>query len=119
MTRKEYLRHLTNVKIDAKKVDEVASAYGTELPEVICKIVSDAKETIFFDDEYRILSLDEIVEAENDLHVEFKEKGILPLVDCGENDFIVFHFNDGFWSTFNINDETVFRKRDCFEELME
>lgn len=119
MTRKEYLRHLTSVKIDVKRVNKVASEYGTELPEIIGKIVSDAKETIFFDDEYRVLSLDEIVEAENDLHVKFKEKGILPLVDCGENDFIVFHFNDDFWSKFNINDETVFQKRDRLEELME
>ncbi len=47
----------------------------------------------------------------NDLHVSFKDKEIIPLIDCGENDFIVYHFMDKIWSKFNIIDETVLRRR--------
>lgn len=51
------------------------------------------------------------------MHIAFKDKGIIPLVDCGENDFIVYHFKAKIWSKFNIIDETVFQKK-RFEELL-
>ncbi len=118
MTKKEYLQRLAAIKVNSKKVKKVETSYGTELPEIIRKIVTSADETIFFDDGFRILSLDEICDAEKDLHVNFKEKGIIPLADCGENDFIVYHFEDEIWSKFNIIDETVFKKKSGFEELL-
>lgn len=118
MTGKEYLSSLESVKPDTKKVDKIISLYANNLPEIVLKIVSDSQEPVFLDDDSRVLSYDEIVDAENDLHVGFKEKGILPLVDCGENDFIVYHFADKTWSKFNITDETVFRKKNSLEELL-
>ncbi len=111
MTGKEYLRSLAGVKSDKKKTDKVESIYTVDLPEIILKIVSNAKEPIFLDDDSRVLSYDEIVDAEKDLHVAFKEKRMIPLVDCGENDFIVYHFEDRIWSKFDIIDETVFMKK--------
>ena len=54
----------------------------------------------------------------NDLHVSFRDKEIIPLIDCGENDFIVYHFMDKIWSKFNIIDETVFKKKNSLEELL-
>ena len=41
----------------------------------------------------------------------------IPLIDCGENDFIVYHFVDKIWSKFNIIDETVFKKNSLKELL--
>ncbi len=118
MTKGEYIKTLASVKVDAEIVAKIENVYGATLPDVVKKIVSNAAETIFFDDDYRILSLGEIEDAENDLHVDFKAKGIIPLVDCGENDFIVYHFNDDIWSKFNIIDETVFKKQGSLDELL-
>lgn len=118
MTGKEFLNNLVNVKTDEEKIRGVVSAFSADLPDVITKLISNAGEPVFLDDGSRILSYDEIVDAENDLHVAFKEIGILPLVDCGENDFIVYHFIDKSWSKFNIVDETVFKKGSTFEELL-
>lgn len=118
MTGKEYLSNLAGVQLDRNKTDKVASVYTRDLPGIILKIVSNAKEPVFLDDGSRILSYDEIVDAEKDLHIAWKEKGMLPLVDCGENDFIVYHFGDRVWSKFNIVDETVFKKKSSIEELI-
>lgn len=118
MTKKEYIEKLSEMKIDAAKVDKLEKLYGATFPESVRKIISNNDDTVFFDDDYRILSLSEIEAAEKELHVEFRAKNILPLIDCGENDFIVYHYNDDIWSKFNIIDEVVFKKKDAIEELL-
>lgn len=118
MNKIEYLERVQDCEIDVKKVEKIQEVYKTELPDDLKRIISTSEETIFLDEEGRILSFSEIVDAETDLHVDFKNKGIIPIVDCGENDFIVYHFNDDFWSRFNIIDETVFKKKDSLVEVL-
>lgn len=118
MDKKEYLKEVESASINEKRVEKIEKLYNADLPETLKKIVSTAKETIFFDDGTRILSYDEIVDAEEDLHVAFKEKGIIPIADCGENDFIVYHFHDTIWSKFNIVDESVFKKKKNISDLL-
>lgn len=117
MNGNEYLKSLTGVEVSKNVSEMIASVYADNLPEVVLKIASNAKETLFLADDNRILSFDEIINAEQDLHIDFKDKGIIPLIDCGENDFIVYHFEDNFWSKYNIVDETVFKKVDKLEEI--
>lgn len=118
MEKKDYLAESIDYKIDKKKIDAIQKLYKAELPDILKKIISRANETVFFNDGSRILSFDEIMDAKKDLHVDFKSKGIIPFADCGENDFIVYHFNDEFWSKFNIIDESVFKKKNTIEELL-
>ncbi len=118
MTKSEYIEKISSMKIDDSKVRKVESIYGGGLPEVVKKIVSNNEEAEFFDDGVRIMSFDEILDAEKDLHIEFHSKGLIPLADCGENDFIVYHLKDKIWSKFNIIDETVFKKKNDLSELL-
>ena len=118
MNRVDYIKELEEFKIDSKKVEIIEKKYKAPLSDTVKKIVSNSEDSVFFDDDYRILSFDEIVDAENDLHVGFAEKGIIPIVDCGENDFIVYHFHDDFWSKFNIIDETVSKKQETLEDFL-
>lgn len=118
MTKKEYIQQLASVKINMEKVSKVANIYGKDLPEAVQEIVSASEESIFFDDNSRILAFDEILDAEQDLHVDFKAKGMIPLADCGENDFIVYNIGEKNWSKFNIVDEVSFKKKESLEELL-
>lgn len=118
MTGEEYFKQLAEKKVDNKKVEKIQTLYETVFPETVKKVISNCGKTAFLDDGYRVLSLDEIADAETELHVDFKGKGIIPFVDCGENDFIVYHFNDNIWSKFNIVDETIFKKKNTFKELL-
>ncbi len=118
MTSKEYIKALNDHNIDNKRINGVIDLYADNLPEIVLKIVSSAKETVFLDDDKRVLSYDEIVDAEKDLHVNFKEKGMIPLIDCGDNDFIVYDFNDSSWFKFNIVDEAVFKRKNSIYELL-
>ena len=117
MTRKEYLQEINECKINIYQVEKIEKIYGKGLPDIVKQMVSYSEDSIFFDDGWRTLALSEIEDAEQDLHVEFVRQEIIPVVDCGENDFIVYHFVEKIWSKFNIIDETIFKKKCSLEEL--
>lgn len=118
MLRKEYLQKISSFQVKVEIVKKIEDIYGVISSEEVKKVVSNCGETIFFDDDYRVLALQEILDAEKDLHVNFKEKEIIPIIDCGENDFIVYHYMDDIWSKFNIIDEIVFKKKESLEDLL-
>lgn len=116
MTREEFLSTLDSQKIDLKIVEDIEHKYGFEIPEIVQKIISASVESVFFDDDWRTLSVDEILDASEDLHVDFEGQMLLPIVDTGENDFIVYHAEDDTWSKFNIIEECHFKVRKSFYE---
>lgn len=117
MTVKEYLSQLSAFKVDEKKVTKIEKIYGKTLPDTVKKMVSNNDKSLFIGD-YRILSFSEIKDAEDDLEVNFSDIGIIPLVDCGDNDFIVYNFKTEKWSLFNIIDSCSFKVKSKLEELM-
>ena len=117
MTAKEYFESITKKEIDLGKVEKIQSIYNKVLPKEVQRIVSNAESSIFFDD-VRILSYKEILNAEYDLHVDFTTKQMIPLADCGDNDFVVYHFDTHEWSKFNIIDEVTFKKRKTLAEVL-
>ncbi len=117
MTVKEYLSQLPSFEIDDKKVSKIEKIYGMTLPETVRKIVSKCDKPLFVDD-YRVLSFAEIKDANDDLEVNFVEECIIPLIDCGDNDFIVYNFKTKKWSLFNIIDNCSFKAKSKLEELM-
>lgn len=119
MTRKEFLVYIKTVTVIEKNVAAVEEKYSERLPELIEKIVSCANECVFFDDGWRLLSIREIVDASEDLHVNFVEQKILPLFDTEDNDFIVYHFEKNNWSKFNIIDGCHFKRKQKLEEYFD
>ena len=97
---------------------ELYSKYLGEWPDFVLRLISNCQDTLFLDDGKRVLSFTEILNAETELHVDFSDKGLLPLVDCGDNDFIVYSFKEKNWALFNIVDEVLFHKADSIESLI-
>ncbi|MCD7855345.1 MAG: hypothetical protein LUG66_06995 [Clostridiales bacterium] len=118
MTKKEYLKEIGKCKISTERVRKLEDIYEYKICETIKQIISYSDKSVFFDDGSRILSFSEIAEAENDLHVDFIKLKIIPVVDCGENDFIVYHFDSNSWSLFNIIDECTFKERASIDKLL-
>ena len=65
-----------------------------------------------------MLSFDEILEAEEDLDVEFRKEKMIPLIDCMDNDFIVYKTDTRTWMIYNIEDEIDSEEADSLEELL-
>jgi hypothetical protein len=111
----EYIKSITN--INTEKVKKVESLYGVSIPSDVKKLVSAADKTVFLTNNRRVLSYSEIINADSELNVDFSAKKIVPLVDCGDNDFIVYSGKRKSYGMFNISDETEFKTSDSVVAL--
>ena len=118
MTKQEYLSQLNYVAINDEKVSEIEKVYGVLNNEMVKKILSNAEETIFLDDDARSLEFSEIKDADKELHVGFSQKHFLPLFDCFENNFIIYDISQNNWAMFNINDEVLFTEKSSLHDLL-
>lgn len=68
---------------------------------------------LFFDNSifYRILSFQEVLNCEHDLGIDIKQTGIIPIIDCSDNDFISYSLKDNMWCKYNCVEEIVFNKK--------
>ncbi|MCR5135666.1 MAG: hypothetical protein K6C12_01010 [Oscillospiraceae bacterium] len=117
MTNKEYLLNAEHFSVDKIKINSVKKVYSGNFPDILEKIISNCDRSVFLENGVRVLSYSEVMDAEKDLHVGFSEKKMIPIADCGENDFIIYDYNHQTWAKFNIIDETVFKKRSNIAEL--
>lgn len=112
MKLKDTLAKLAEVKIDEDFTAQVESMYKAAFPDEVKRILSLSSETVFYDDFslLRGLSHAETIDASVDMAVDFIDKGILPLFDAGDNDYIVYDVLEKAWCKFNIVDEVKFSK---------
>jgi hypothetical protein len=120
MKLNETLKQLSQVDINENSVNKIENAYKVKLSEELKKIVSLHGETIFYDDFslLRGLSVKEILDASNDMSVDFIGKNLLPLFDVGDNDYFVFDFAEKCWYKFNIVDEVKFSKAETIDKYL-
>ena len=114
---KDDLLDVESTEINEKALKAITEIYGDIKSDKIKKALSIQKDTLFFDD-YRLLAHDEIINANEELHVNFTSKKIIPLIDCGENDFIVYNLIKNNVSKFNIVDETFFKERTTLSDIL-
>lgn len=118
MTRKDYLSAVAQSEVNEASIKKIQNQYGKTFPVYVQKVISFSVDSIFFDDGYRTLSLTEIINADRDLHVDFTGRKIIPVIDCGDNDFIIYHIQTNSWSKFNIVDELSFKEKSSLSELL-
>ena len=117
MNKKQFLLVVESTQVNENALKEITKLYGDIKSDLIKKALSLQKDTLFFDD-YRFLSHDEIIHANEELHVNFTSKKIIPIIDCGENDFIVYNLIKNNVSKFNIVDETFFKERATLSDIL-
>ena len=112
MKLKVILNKLDQITIDEPIINKIETLYKTKLPDDIKKIISLNQDGMLYDDAdlLRGLSADEILNAAEDLWVEFTDINALPLFDTGDNDFIIFKTDQKCFYKFNIVDEIEFDK---------
>lgn len=114
MTKKDFLLHLENQRIDFKIMEKIEREYGFKIPDVIQKVVSMSVKPVFFSNGWRTLSASEILDASEDLYIDFKGQKILPVINTDGNDFIVYRAKDDTWSMFNVIDKCYFKIKRTF-----
>lgn len=109
----EYLAEIASVATDAEISAKLNAYYAAEVPSIVLKIISGKRNGEFFDsdDTCRLLSLDEILNAETELKANFRGLGLIPLLDCGDNNFVCYCLSERNWVKFNVIDSSVFARK--------
>ena len=112
----EYLTGLSRIERDAGKIAAIEKIYGKIKSDIVVKIISGATETVFFANgsALRVLSFAEMEDAGED----FSGRHLLPLFDCGDNDFIVYNVLTDDWSKFNVTERIIFKRKRSLIELI-
>jgi hypothetical protein len=120
MTEKEFIKEFPNTEIDDTVVNRVEGVYGKIESTDVKKILSYKFEDYFLesDDFLRALSLDEILDAKDSLHVDFPAMRIIPLFDVCDGDFVVYQLDKNVYSYMNINNLTLFSETDNIVSLL-
>lgn len=105
-----FITKMVYKKEKSDNVTKIEKLYSVTLSSELACIVSNLGKTIFFDDNMfvRLLDFQEVLNAELDMNVEFITKGIVPIFDLGDNDYLSFDFKEQMWCKFNIVDELCF-----------
>ena len=109
-----------NSDIDAQKISELEFLYNCNIADDVAKrVISYTTNTPrFMENNIRLLSYNEIRDAEQDLHVNFIARKLLPLFDCSDNNFIVYNLTNNTWSYFNIVDQITYGESNTLEEVL-
>lgn len=98
----------------------IEKKYNTRLNHDLQCLLALCKEATFWDGNRfcKLLSLSEITQASENLHVDFISKKIIPFFDCGENDFIIYLSDEDRWAMFNIIDEVTWKMTRNLSDLL-
>ncbi len=109
MNVSQYIQSIQQCKVDLDKVRTIEVEYQCSLPSLLQCIISNNEEVQFLEDEKRVLCYEEILHATKDLSVDFLNLQLIPVMDCYDNDFVVYNIKTSEWCLFNIVDECIFR----------
>ena len=119
MDIKQYIELIKSNEVNQDFVASVENLYGITLNEELKHIVSVVMDDYFISQNCRVLSATELLRTENYTGVDFTELGMIPLVDCKDDDYIIFNFATQKYELYNIYDEVSFREADSLESLIE
>ena len=119
MNIKQYTDLIKNIGIDEDAVSSVEELFGMSLNDDLKHIVSVVLDDYFIDEKCRVISLKEILRTEDFIGVDFTELNMIPLVDCKDDDYIVFNFNTQKYEMYNIYEEVSFREANNLEMLLD
>ncbi len=107
---KEFISKAMNAELDVEKIRDVEEKFDTPLNELGKKLVSVMGETLFLRQMpfVRFLAYDELLDAEEDMNVEFSKIHTVPFFFLSDNDFVCYDGQSKDWCIFNIVDELDF-----------
>lgn len=119
MNIKQYTDLIKNNDIISEAVSSIEELYGVTLNDDLKHIVSVVLDDYFIDEKCRVLSIKEILRSEDFIGVDFTELNMIPLIDCKDDDYIVYNFENQKYEMYNIYDEVSFREGENMKILLD
>jgi len=107
MRLRDALARLDKVEIDKDSITEIEALYKTKLSGELKKVISLNKDGVSYDDKsvFNGLSAKAILNAYNDLYVDFVSLQLLPLFEIGDSEYIVYNFAKRRYAIYDISDD--------------
>lgn len=120
MTKLEFFIAAQNAIPNASLMEALKRKYCISFPESIGKILSVLPQGGFLEGDVfcRVMSSSEIVSANETLHTDFVGKKLLPILDLGENIFVVFDSSRQEFGRFSLNDDLVYLRSEKLNEIL-
>ena len=100
----------------------IGEKYGTDIPDTLVNLYSETSGgfvEVYRHECWRILTPSEILEAEDDLNTDFVNVGLMPVIDCKENNFICYKYRGEMaYVIFNIVDGARFDERSFLGDFL-
>lgn len=120
MTVQDFLKSYPETEISDDFEVALEKLYQSNIDTDALKVLSINKNGMFIDGEnfLRVLSQKEVLNATNDLQVDFLKINIIPIIDSGDNDFICYDLGLNKWYKFNIVDQIKFKERNSINDYL-
>lgn len=120
MTKSEFIAAANKAASNTSLMEVLNRKYSVSFPESIGKILSVLPHGGFLEGEglCRVMSSSEIVSANETLHLDFVGKKLLPILDLGDNIFVVFDISRKDYGRFSLNDELVYWRSENLNEIL-
>jgi hypothetical protein len=113
MRLRDALARLDKVEIDQEIISEIEALYKTTLSSEVKKVISMNKDGVSYDDKsvFNGLSTKAILNAYNDLYVDFVALQLLPLFDIGASEYIVYNLKKRRYAIYDISDDDEYSEQ--------
>jgi len=112
MKLRDALVKLDKVVIDKEAVSKIEALYKTKFSSELQKVISLNKDGVSYDDKsvFNGLSANAILNAYNDLYIDFVSLNLVPLFDIGDSEYIVYNLKKRSYALYDISDDDEYRE---------
>jgi len=112
MKLRDALTRLDKVEIDKAIIGNIEALYNTKFPNQLQKVISLNKDGVSYDEKsvFNGLSANAILNAYNDLYIDFVGLNLVPLFDIGDSEYIVYNLKKRCYALYDISDDDEYRE---------
>jgi len=116
----DFLNNIKTQPIDKNFIEKLEKTYGSNLDDYISRLLSKAPNGAFFEGDgvCKILSHDWILDASDDMCIDFVKWQLIPIFDMLDNDFVCYDLTNENWCMFYIVEELKFNEGKTLEECL-
>lgn len=97
-------------------INDFEKQFNIKVSDELKSLLEFCKEdSVFFADEKRLLSIDEILNSKQELMLE---SNVIPLIDLYDNNFIAYDLSNNQFIKFDISDEVQYEKLDSIQKYI-
>jgi len=112
MKLRDALAKLDKVEIDKTIISKIETLYKTKFSSELVKVISLNKDGVSYDDKsvFNGLSANAILNAYNDLYIDFVSLNLVPLFDIGDSEYIVYDLKKRRYALYDISDDDEYKE---------